>query len=56
MEQKDLQLLAEIYNNLLTVSVKGDDVFVMSECMQALRQFIYSKQQAVQDKKENEDG
>lgn len=56
MEQKDLQLLAEIYNNLLTVSVKGDDIFVMSECMKALRQFVYSKQQEVQDKKENEDG
>ena len=55
MEQKDLQLLAEIYNNLLTVSVKGDDIFVMSECMKALRQFVYSKQQEVQDKKQNLD-
>lgn len=56
MEHKDLQLLAEIYNGLLTISVKGDDIYTMSECMKALRQFVYSKQQEVQDKKENENG
>lgn len=56
MEQKDLQLLADIYNNLLNISVSGEDVFIMSECMQALRQFVYSKQQELKDKKENENG
>ena len=55
MEQKDLQILAEIYNNLLTISIKGDDVYTMSDCMNALRQFIYAKKNEL-DKKENEDG
>ena len=56
MENKDLQLLADIYNNLLTISVKGDDVFALSESMNTLKRFIYAKQQEMLDKKENEDG
>lgn len=56
MEQKELQMLADVYNNLLNISVKGEDVFTLSECMSRLRQFIINKQQELKDKKENEDG
>ena len=56
MEQKDLQILAEIYNNLLTISIKGDDVYTLAESMNVLRQFIYGKQKELNDKKENENG
>lgn len=56
MEQRELQTLADIYNGLLTISVKGEDIFTLSECMQVLRRFVMNKQQELKDKKENENG
>lgn len=54
MTQQDLQALAQIYNSLLTIKVNGDDIFTMADCMKAFRSFIYTKQDQLSDKKEEE--
>lgn len=52
MTQNDLQVLADIYNNLLSISTRGEDTFVMSDCMRALKQFIFTKQKDLETKEE----
>ena len=52
MEQKDLQLLANIYNNLLTIHTKGQDSFIFVDNLRALENFIMSKQKELQKPKE----
>ena len=37
------QILTNIYEALMTISVKGDDVITLSNCFQALRQVIESE-------------
>ena len=50
------QILTNIYEALMTISVKGDDVITLSNCFQALRQVIESEmaQQKIETNKEEE--
>lgn len=52
MTQKDLQFLAEIYNRMLEIHTKGQDTFVMADCMQSLHQFIMAKGKELQELRE----
>ena len=40
MTQEQLIQLTRIYNTLLNVHTKGEDGFVMTDCMRALQQVI----------------
>lgn len=52
MDKENLQQLANIYNNLLSVHTNGEDSFVMTDCMRALFQFIQKCAQEANEKKE----
>ena len=52
MTQNDLQVLANIYNNLLGVSTHGEDTFIMADSMRALKEFIFTKQKELEHKEE----
>ena len=56
MINESIQMLSNIYEALMTISVKGDDVITLSNCFQALRQVIESEmaQQQAEENKEEE--
>lgn len=45
MNNQSLQVLRNILEALMTISVKGNDVFTLNNCMQALEQVIRSGEQ-----------
>lgn len=40
MKQENLQQLADIYNSLLQIHTRGEETFVMADCMRALFNII----------------
>jgi hypothetical protein len=44
MNKEDLIALANIYNNLLDVSTKGEDTLRMAKCLEGLKSFIFEQQ------------
>ena len=38
--QEQLQQLARIYNTLMNISTRGEDTFIMADCLRALEQVI----------------
>lgn len=40
VSQEEMQVLADVYNSLLTVHTKGSDTFVMADCMRTLERTI----------------
>lgn len=38
--KEQLEQLARIYNTLLNVSTKGEDTFIMADCMRAMEKVI----------------
>ena len=40
VSQEEMQVLADVYNSLLTVHTKGSDTFIMADCMRALEKTI----------------
>ena len=47
MTQEQLVQLTGIYNTLLTVHTKGEDGFVMTDCMRALQQVLVDINESV---------
>lgn len=47
MTQEQLVQLTRIYNTLLTVHTKGEDGFVMTDCMRALQQVLVDINESV---------
>lgn len=45
MNNQSLQMIRNILEALMTISVKGNDVFTLNNCMQALEQVIRSEEQ-----------
>lgn len=45
MRQERLNQLATIYNALMGVSTKGEDSFIMADCLRALQGIITLEQQ-----------
>lgn len=45
---ENLQLLAQIYNALLTIKVEGQGVLVLSECLIGIQQLIEKMQKEIQ--------
>ena len=45
---ENLQLLAQIYNALLTIRVEGQGVLVLSECLIGIQQLIEKMQKEIQ--------
>lgn len=52
-------ILQDIYQKLLTISVKGEDIFTLGNCITSLRDYIIQAQQIMQsmgiDKEEEEE-
>lgn len=40
VSQEEMQILADVYNSLLTVHTKGSDTFIMADCMRTLERTI----------------
>ena len=38
--KEQLEQLARIYNTLLNISTRGEDTFIMADCLRALEQVI----------------
>lgn len=55
MEQEKLKQLMLIYNALMTITTKGDDSFVMVDCLRALQNFITTEQNAVEPEVQEEE-
>lgn len=54
MNNKDLQLLIEIYNTLLSCHYSDNDIFKSAEALKAFQQFIYAKNDELQQSKKEE--
>jgi hypothetical protein len=50
MEQKDLQLLADIHNALLGVSTSGESTIIMGQCLISLKNFIETNMKKLNEK------
>lgn len=53
MEQKDLQILADVYNNLARVSTRGEDTIRMGQCLFILKDFIETKAEEINNEQED---
>ena len=42
-------ILQDIYQKLLTISVKGEDIFTLGNCITSLRDYIIQAQQIMQN-------
>ena len=42
MKQEQLEMLARIYNTLMTVDTRGENTLIMADCLKALQQVIIS--------------
>jgi hypothetical protein len=49
MNKEDLITLANIYNNLLDVSTKGEDTLRMAKCLEGLKSFIFEQQTKIKN-------
>lgn len=45
MSQERLNQLATIYNALMGIPTKGEDSFIMADCLRALQNIIIAEQQ-----------
>lgn len=45
MTQEQLTQLARIYNTLMQVNTKGEDTFIMSDCLRAMQQLLVDMQE-----------
>ena len=53
MKQINYEQLIKIYNTLLMVSTRGEDTIIMSQCLNALREFLTQSQQEIIADSEN---
>lgn len=54
MEQKDLQILADIHNALLNVETKGENTIIIAQCLMRLKSFVEDKSKELNNKQEEE--
>ena len=54
MEQKDLQILADIHNALLNVETKGENTIIIAQCLMRLNNFVENKSKELNNKQEEE--
>lgn len=55
MNYEQLETLSRIYNTFLMISTKGEDTMLMADCMKALKQFILTEQQKLQNQNNQEE-
>ena len=55
MDFNDLQLLADVYNSLLTIETKGENTITIAKCLVSLKNFIESKAKKLQEDKDNKE-
>lgn len=44
MIKEDLMLLVNLYNNMLSISTRGEDTLMMAKCLDSLKSFIFEQQ------------
>ena len=54
MTQLQLNQLIRIYNTLTTVSTKGEDTWIMADCLRAFKQSIEELQRVSQQEEKKE--
>ena len=54
MENQELQQLANIYNTLLNVSTYGENTIMMADCLMALKQFIVTQKEKIDNSQKEE--
>jgi hypothetical protein len=52
MTIQQLETLSRIYNTLLLVNTKGEDTLTMADCLNAMRNFILTEKQNIENKEE----
>ena len=55
MTFEELQILANIYNNLLKINTKGEDSFIMVDNLRKLYNFIMTQDQKIFKKQQEEE-
>lgn len=52
MSQEQLTYLAQIYNTLMTVEAKGENLLALADSLNRLEKFILTEQQKIKERKE----